>query len=263
MNESSQSVNTRLNKSENLWINLLFNLGLPILILRKGDDWFGDSLADFLGSPPSSTLVSSILLVFAVSFPIGYGISDFFRRRKLNFLSILGAVSALLTGGIGLIPGGTVSMFAIKEAALPGALGLLTVLTLKTKKPLVHMFLYNPDVFQIEKIETLLNSRGTKLAFDRLLCKCTWLLAGTFVFSALLNYFLARALVVTEPFVDKNAFNDEIGQMMAWSFPVISLPCMIASGYAFWLLIKGIRNLTGLEFEEAVLKKSKSANTLS
>ena len=81
------------------------------------------------------------MLVIAVSFPVGYGTWDLIRRRKWNVISILGALSALLTGGIGLIPGATVKMFAIKEAALPTILGALTVLTLKTKRPLVHLFL--------------------------------------------------------------------------------------------------------------------------
>jgi len=53
----------------------------------------------------------------------GYGI--FAEERNGTFLSILGALSAFLTGGIGLLPGATVSMFAIKEAALPAILRIL------------------------------------------------------------------------------------------------------------------------------------------
>jgi hypothetical protein len=40
--------------------------------------------------------------------------------------------------------------------------------------------------------------------------------------------------------------------MMGWSFPVISLPCMFVSAYAFWILIKGIKELAGLTFEEVL-----------
>jgi hypothetical protein len=40
--------------------------------------------------------------------------------------------------------------------------------------------------------------------------------------------------------------------MMGWSLPVISVPCMIVSGYAFWLLIKGIKEFTGLSMEEVL-----------
>ena len=155
------------------------------------------------------------------------------------------------------MPGGTVHMFAIKEAALPGILAILTLLTLKTKKPLVKIFLYNPDFFQVDKIEKLLEDQGTQKSFNKLLVICTWLLAGTFVFSTAVNYFLARIIVVTEPFTDKNAFNDEIGTMMTWSFPVISLPCMIATGYALWLLVRGIKRMTGLNFEEAMNQSSR------
>ena len=242
---------------ENLFVNLIFNLGLPIMILRKGNDWFGETLGTWMSLPAESTEVSSCLLTLAVFFPVAYGIYDFKNRKKWNFMSILGAISALLTGGIGLIPGGTVHMFAIKEAALPGVLAILTLFTLKTKKPLVKIFLYNPDFFQVDKIEKLLETQGTQKSFNRLLVICTWLLAATFVFSTVVNYFLARIIVVTEPFTDKTAFNDEIGTMMTWSFPVISLPCMIATGYAFWLLVRGIKRMTGLTLEEAMNQSSR------
>ena len=255
MNESNQS--PQVEEKENLFVNLIFNLALPILILRKGDDWFGGIIGDWCSVPTDSTLVSSILLSIAVLFPIAYGTYDFVRRKKWNFLSILGAISALFTGGIGLIPGGTVSMFAIKEATLPALLGLLTILTLNTKRPLVKMLLYNPEIFQVNKIEYHLSENGTTLQFHQLLTKCTWLLGGTFVFSAILNYVLARLIVTTEPSVDKNAFNDEIGVMMGWSFPAISLPCMVVSGYAVWLLIRGIKNFTGLNIEDAMRQKSR------
>ena len=242
---------------ENLFVNLIFNLGLPIVILRKGDDWFGETLGTWMSLPAESTEVSSCLLTLAVFFPVAYGIYDFKNRKKWNFMSILGAISALLTGGIGLIPGGTVHMFAIKEAALPGVLAILTLFTLKTKKPLIKIFLFNPDFFQVDKIEKLLETQGTQKSFNRLLVICTWLLAATFVFSTVVNYFLARIIVVTEPFTDKTAFNDEIGTMMTWSFPVISLPCMIATGYAFWLLVRGIKKMTGLTLEEAMNQSSR------
>ena len=74
------------------------------------------------------------------------------------------------------------------------------------------------------------------------------------VIEMILNYVLARIIVITEPSVDKNAFNDEIGAMMGWSFPVISVPCMLVSAYAFWLLVGGIKKFTGLSLEEVLYK---------
>ena len=238
-------------KRENMLINLSFNLLLPILILRKGKDWFGTSLENWLEpQADDKALVGSIILLVAISFPIAYGTWDFFRRRKWNFLSILGALSALLTGGIGLIPQATVFMFAIKEAALPGILGILTVLTLRTKRPLIRLFLYNPEVIRVELVDQALEKRGTQDPFDRLMVKCTWLIALSFILSAGLNYILARAYVETEPSIDIDQFNREVSDMWLWSFIVISIPCMVVSAYAFWILIKGIRELAGLALED-------------
>ena len=237
---------------ENLFLNLIFNFGLPIIILRKANDWIGDLLIQWFEVPTESKLVPSILLALALLFPFFYGAYDLLKRKKWNIFSILGIISVLLTGGIGLIPGGTVNMFAIKEAAIPAIIGLVTLFSLRSKKPLVELLLYNPQVFDIEKIEEELKIRDTKSEFKKLLFKCTWLLAATFLLSAILNYYLSKAIVVTEPFVDANAFNDEIGEMMTWSYLVIIAPCMLVSGYALWTLIKGIKALTGLNMESAL-----------
>ena len=102
----------------------------------------------------------------------------------------------------------------------------------------------------MELVDQALRERGTTIQFNHLLKKCTWFIALTFIMSACLNYFLSRAIVITEPSIDKLAFNDEVGRMMGWSFPIISLPCMVVSAYAFWLLVKGIRTLAGLTLEE-------------
>ena len=83
------------------------------------------------------------------------------------------------------------------------------------------------------------------------------LIAMTFILSATLNYFLATWIVVTETAIDKTAYNDEVGKMMGWSFPIISIPCMVVSAYAFWLLIKGIRTLTGLDLEDTLAQSPK------
>ena len=140
--------------------------------------------------------------------------------------------------------------FAIKEAALPGILGVLTVLTLKTKKPLIKLFLYNPEVIRVDLVDHALEKRGTQVPFDRLMAKCTWLIALSFILSAALNYFLARIYVKTDSSVDFDQFNKEVSDMWLWSFIVISIPCMVVSAYAFWILIKGIRELAGLGLED-------------
>ena len=143
-------------KRENIWISLGFNLALPIFFLRKGAEWFGSSLGEILGVNEDSTLVGSVLLLVAISFPIGYGIWDLLKRKKWNFISILGALSVLLTGGIGLIPGAPVQLFAIKEAALPAVLGLFVIISLKSKKPLIRLILQKV-FFQLRKSKNSLH----------------------------------------------------------------------------------------------------------
>ncbi len=236
-------------KRESMWLNLGFNLVLPILLLRKGEAWFGAELAEALGAPKGGTEVDSVILAVAVAFPVGYGLWDLRRRKRWNFISILGAVSTLLTGGIGLIPGGTAFLFAVKETALPAILAILTVTTLRTEKPLVKLFLYNPDFLNVNLVEEALREKGTKLEFDDLLKRCTWYLAGSFILSAVLNYGLARWLVTDDPGEVGSRYNEQVGEMMTWSYVVISIPCMVVTFYAFYLLVKGIKKYAGLELE--------------
>jgi hypothetical protein len=102
-------------------------------------------------------------------------------------------------------------------------------------------------------VEAALEERSAKAKFDRLLAMCTWYIASTFILSAILNYALARIIVKTEPHINKIAFNDEVGSMMVWSFPIISIPCMIVTAFAFWKLIQGIKSHAGLAIEEVLV----------
>ena len=58
-------------------------------------------------------------LVLALAFPLGWGSFELLKYRKFNFIALLGLVSVLLTGGIGLLKLDN-QWLAIKEAAIPG-----------------------------------------------------------------------------------------------------------------------------------------------
>lgn len=241
-------------KRESLLLNLVFNLIIPILLLRKGDDWFGEGLAQWLNAEPKSNEVAGVILIVALVFPLGYGIRDFLVCRRFNVLSVLGFVSVLLTGGIGLLELST-HLFAIKEAALPAIIGVILILYRNRKNSLTRTFLYNPDVIRTDIIETALEERGNRESFDRLLARCSWWLAASFLLSAVLNYVLARIIVDAEPAVDKACFADQVGKMMVYSYPVIVVPCMIITGFVLWRLFRGIRELSGLEPEDIMSAK--------
>ncbi len=230
-------------KTENPWLNLGFNLIIPSILLMKGDDWFGERLAGLPLEP------STILFVAALLFPLGYGVYDFIQRRTWNFLSILGIIGVLLTGGIGLLKLPP-EWVAVKEAAIPAILGVVTLISAFTNRPLVRVFLYRPEIFQVEKIQNQLDEKGTHTGFERLMKNTTYLLAASFLLSAILNFFLAKWIVVSP--AGSDAFNKELGKMMAWSYPVIVIPSLVVTGFALWMCFRGLKSLTGLTLEEMI-----------
>lgn len=225
-------------------LNLGFNIILPIFVLNKGDNLFGRFLE------PHFENVAIPILLIAIAFPIAYFAYDYFKRQKYNFISILGLVSVLLTGGIGILNIPT-EWFAVKEAAIPGLIGLAVLISLKTPYPLIRTLLYSPEVIDVDKVQAALTERNSMNTFEKLLAKCTWLLAASFLLSAVLNFLLARWIVVSPSGTD--AFNAEVAKMMAWSWPVIVIPSLLIMSLTLWILFGGIHRLTGLKIEDVLL----------
>jgi len=222
-------------KSESLLLNLLFNIIFPTVILTKlsGDEYLGTRLA----------------IVVALSFPIAYGVKDFIAAHKINFFSALGVISVLLTGGISLLELDP-AYIAIKEALVPAIFGVATVISLKTPYPLVKTFLYNDKILQTDKIAEALEQNGKGRLFEKLLANASWLVAGSFFLSSLLNYLLATLLITGQPGTVE--FNEQLGKMTALSFPVIALPAMVVLMGALFYLFRGITRLTGLSLEDVI-----------
>ena len=74
------------------------------------------------------------------------------------------------------------------------------------------------------------------------------LLAGTFLFSSVANYLLAR-WVVTSP-AGTEAFNAELGRMTLLSYPVIAIPSMVMMMGVLFFLSRVANQLTGLTLEQ-------------
>ena len=238
---------------ENMLLNLGFNLFLPIVVLNKGKKWFGSYLEIYFESS------AVVILIIALAFPIAYFIYDYYKRSKYNFISIVGLVSVLLTGGIGILNIPT-EWFAIKEALIPSLIGLAIIISLKTPYPLIRTLLYSPEIMNVEKVQYALTSSQNTVAFEKLLQRCTYLLASSFLLSAILNYLLASYIVVSASGTD--AFNAEVSRMMFWSWPVIVIPSMIIMFLTFWILLRGINNMTGLKLQDVMhgVESSKSKN---
>src|SRR5690606_18063453 len=136
---------------ESLLANILLNIIIPTLILMKlsGDEHLGTRLA----------------IVVALAFPIIYGLRDFVRTRKINIFSALGVISIVLTGGISLLELDP-QYIAIKEAAIPGLIGLATLFSVKTRYPLVKTFLYNDKVLKVDLIAERLQQYNNAEPFE-------------------------------------------------------------------------------------------------
>lgn len=225
-----------LEAQENPLASLLVNIIIPSAILMKlsGDTRLGPVNA----------------LVLALGFPLVYGLWNMHRHRKFGFFSILGLVSIALTGGFSLMKLGA-HWIAVKEAAIPLMIGIAIIGSMRTETPLVRTMLYNDKVIDVPKVEDALRQNGNQDRFERLLTQASYLLSCSFFLSAFLNFALAKYLLVSEP--GTAAFNEELGKMTAWSYPVIVVPSMIILILALWRLTSGIRALTGLELE-AVFK---------
>lgn len=220
-------------KAENPWLSLAINIAIPALILMK------------LSS--EERLGPVVSLVLALAFPLIYGLQDFVRQRRFNFISALGVVSILLTGGIGLLALDP-KWIAVKEAAVPGVIGLAVVLSMRTQYPIVRSLLYSDKIIDVPAVEAALDRYGSRADFDRVLGVASWLLAGSFFLSSGLNFMLAK-LIVRSP-SGTTAFNEELGRMTALSYPVIVLPSMAVMMIALWYLFRSIKRLTHMDLEE-------------
>ncbi|WP_028025116.1 VC0807 family protein [Enterovibrio calviensis] len=192
-------------------------------------------------------------LILALSFPLGWGLFELVKYKKFNFIALLGLANVLLTGGIGLLELDT-KWLAIKEAAIPAAIGLAVLGSTFTSSPLVKALLFNPSVMDVDKINQQLQQRNSMAAFERRLLKATYLVACSFAFSATMNFILAK-WIVTSP-AGTPEFNEQLGQLTLYSYPMIALPSTVMMMGIFYYLWRTIHDLTGLKLEEVLANSS-------
>ena len=144
-------------------IDLLVSIVIPSVILMKLSG--------------ESDLGATGALITALAFPIAWGMYELVKFRKFNFIALLGLISVLLTGGIGLFELDT-QWLAIKEAAIPGIIGLAVIISTKTRYPLIKTLIYNPKIMQVEKIEERLKESDNTQKFEARLLMGTYLLGG-------------------------------------------------------------------------------------
>ncbi len=217
-------------KRENALISIVFNIIIPVIILSKFTT--ENRLGPVYG------------LIIALAFPTVYFIYDYLKRKKTNFVSIIGFVSILLTGIIGVFKFPS-EWIAFKEAAVPLIIGLAVFVSLFTPFPLVRKLLFNRDLLDVDHINKLLEEGHNQKKFEKTLVYSTYMVSASFLLSSILNFVLAKILIHSPSGTE--AFAHELGRMTALSYPVIALPSSIVMMIALWYLIHSLKKLTGIE----------------
>lgn len=217
-------------KKENPLINLGCNLIIPTVIMMKfsGDQHLGQVYG----------------LIVALAFPLLYGLYDLLGAGKVNVFSLLGLLSILLTGGIGLMELDKTWM-VIKETSFPLVLGIFVFISERTKKPLIRQILN--QVIDLEKVQSVYEEHGIGERFRARLKKSSYMLGGTFFISALLNFLLAVFVLEGKPGTEE--FVESLGKMTGLSFPVIALPMMIMVALILVSLFNNIKKETNEDIE--------------
>ena len=228
-------------KRENPFLNIAFNIIVPVLILQKGSK---------LPIPHAATWA----LVVALLFPIGYATYDYRVRKTKNWMSLIGLINILMTGTLALMSLEGI-WFAVKDALFPMILGVGVLASTWTKSPFMATLALNPQVLNVERIKEQLNLRGQQAEFAAHLRASTRLFALSFFISAVLNFILARRIfsdIPPEIGATERAqiLNDQIAHMTSMSFVVIMVPLLIFSAFVFWHLFGGIQRLTGLKLDD-------------
>lgn len=224
--------------------NLIFNILLPVVILNKGSQWF----------PFSET----VLLLVALSFPVTYGLYEWFQYKTKNWLSVFGTLNVLFTGGLALLKVEGI-WFAVKEAAFPALIGVFVWASSLTKKPFFKYLIQSSGAFNWPLITSHLRPEQQNM-LTGLFKKYTQMFSLSFFLSAVLNFFLALYIFSQEspagvPVAED--LNQKIADITWLGFVVIGLPMTVIAVTIFWFFIKKLSHITGLSTEQILLMKNK------
>lgn len=219
-------------------LSLVINILVPTVIMMRfaGDDKLG--------------AINALLL--ALAFPFIYGVYEMARTKKVGWVPVLGLISIAISGGIGLLELPP-EYIAIKEAMIPAILALAILVSAWIGRPLARVFL--DAVIDKDKIYPILEEQGKMDDYEKRTSVATWLLAGTFILSAVLNFILATYVVTADGGTQQ--YTEQIGRMTALSFPVITIPVFIALTGSILYIMNTLSNLTGLEIDEVLKDQGK------
>lgn len=224
---------------ENPLINIVVNVVLPVVILNK-----------------LSAQNAKIALLLALSFPLGYGIVSFIRTKKVNFVSLLGLLNTLFTGGFALLKLEGI-WFAVKEAAFPLLIGLFVLASSFRDTPFLKFILFDSGALNTEDITQSVESKNRGVEFRQLFKQFTLFFSCTFFFSALLNFILAVRIfkpISTTLAEEKQVeiLNQQIADMTWQGYAVIFIPSLAILFVILFFFFRKLSKITEIPFEKLV-----------
>jgi len=242
-------------EKENPLISICFNIFIPVLILKNGDNWIHEilHLLDIAELPVQfldAINLSSMAFLIALIFPVAYFIYDFFKRKNVNVISILGFINVLLTGGIGIFGerfGLSKNWFIVKEGALPSLIGLGLIILRKLRKNSFNKILLNDIIFDNHKINSSIKYEEQN-EFETIVHRAgSHFIVGLFM-SSFIQFILASLIVTSNP--GESSFNEQVATMTWVSFLAVFVITMSIVGKGYLGLISGIEKITGLKKED-------------
>lgn len=224
-------------------MSILFNIIMPVIILTKLSK---NEVVSLWGYEMDGFGPLKGLLV-ALAFPTLYFIWDYVKRHKTNFISIIGFVSILLTGVIGIFEFPS-EWIAYKEASVPFIIGVALLVSLKTPFPLVKKLLYNREMMDVDRIDAILKETRQEDKFEKAMVNATYIVAASFLLSTILNFVLAKILIKSPSGTEE--FAQELGEMTGLSYLVIALPSSLVMCVAMFYLFRAMKRITHLPFEQ-------------
>ena len=186
----------------------------------------------------------------ALLFPVAYFIYDFFKRKNVNVISILGFINVLLTGGIGIFGerfGLSKNWFIIKEGALPSFIGLGLIILRRLRKNSFNKILLNDIIFDNHKIHSAIKDEEQN-KFERIVHSAgSHFIAGLFM-SSIIQFILASLIVTSNP--GQSSFNEQVATMTWVSFLAVFVITMSVVGKGYLGLISGVEKITGLKRDD-------------
>ena len=224
-------------------ISVLVNIAIPVAILLTL------SAPDKLGALPA--------LLLAIGIPAVYGIVELLRTRQMNPASIIGILSVVMTGVIGVFELST-RLLAVKEAVIPIGFAVILVVSNHTKFPVITML--SDMVQRRDRVRAALDTPTRQAAYDSHIKTAGVVWAAIMTLSGVLKYILA-SLVVKSP-AGTEAFNHELARYELVQLPTTFTLSGVLILSLIWYIASGTAKITGMETAD-VLRGGEKVNRVA